>query len=277
VIAVACVQMEPRVGRKAENVERSCELAARAAVDGADLVVLPELCNSGYVFETREEALALAEPVPDGETVAAWLGVCRAHGVTLVAGLAEREGSQLFNSAVVLSPAGYVGTYRKLHLWNRENLWFQPGDRGVPVFDTPHGRIAALVCYDGWFGECFRLASAGGAGLVCIPTNWVPIPGQRAGEQAMATILCMANAHANSVYVAAADRVGVERGQPFIGQSVIIDYTGWPLAGPAAADGEEIVLAEVDLGRAAQARRWNRFNDPLRDRRADVYGDLPTG
>src|SRR5207302_75348 len=81
-----------------------------------------------------------------------------------------------------------------------------------------------------------------------------PIPGQRAGEQAMATILCMANAHANSVYVAAADRVGVERGQPFIGQSVIVDYTGWPLAGPAGAEGEEIILAEVDLGRAAQAR-----------------------
>ena len=270
---VACIQTEPRFGETARNVDRTCELIEQAAERGADVVVLPELCSTGYVFASREEALALAEPVPGGPTTDRWLDLCRTLGVTLVAGIAERDGDKLFNSSVVLGPDGHVGTFRKLHLWNEEGLWFEPGDRGVPVFQTPHGRIATFICYDGWFPECYRLAALGGAELVCIPTNWVPIPGQAEGQPAMATILCMASAHSNSVVVAAADRVGVERGQAFIGQSVIVSHTGWPLAGPATVDEEEILIADVDLVAARRDRRWNDFNDPLRDRRPDVYNE----
>jgi predicted amidohydrolase len=87
----------------------------------------------------------------------------------------------------------------------------------------------------------------------------------------MATILCMGSAHSNSVVVVAADRIGTERGQLFIGQSVIISHTGWPIAGPGSADAEEILYAEVDLAAARRARSWNAFNDPLRDRRPDAY------
>jgi N-carbamoylputrescine amidase len=110
-----------------------------------------------------------------------------------------------------------VGTFRKMHLWAAENLFFEPGNLGFPVFKTPFGRIGTFICYDGWFPESYRLCALQGADIVCIPTNWVPIPGQDATREAMANILCMAAAHANSMFVAAADRVGVERGQPFIG------------------------------------------------------------
>jgi predicted amidohydrolase len=192
--------------------------------------------------------------------------------LVLVAGIAERAGDALFNSSVVLGPDGYIGTFRKLHLWDQENRWFTPGDRGVPVFDTPAGRLATIICYDGWFAECYRAAALGGADLVCIPTNWVPIPGQEEGKDAMATVLCQAAAHTNSVVVAAADRIGVERGQPFIGQSVIVSHTGWPLAGPASVDKEELLVADVDLAAARGARRWNEFNDPVADRRPEAYG-----
>jgi N-carbamoylputrescine amidase len=268
---IAVVQTEPHIGETDRNVERSCELIEEAAGRGAEVIVLPELCNTGYVFESRAEALVLAEAVPEGPTSARWLELCDRHGITLVAGIAEREGGKLFNSSAVLGPEGHVGTFRKLHLWNEESLWFEPGDRGVPVFQTPHGRIATFICYDGWFPECYRLAALGGAELVCIPTNWVPIPGQAEGQPAMATVLCMAAAHSNSVVVAAADRIGVERGQQFIGQSVIVSHTGWPLAGPASVGEEEILVADVDLASARRDRRWNDFNDPLRDRRPDVY------
>jgi N-carbamoylputrescine amidase len=271
---IAVGQFEPRIGEKRENVVRTLELIDEAAERGAELVVLPELCNSGYMFASQEEAESLAEPVPDGPTVAAWLERCATHGIVLVAGIAERDGDLLYNSAVVLAPNGHIGTFRKLHLWNEENRWFAKGDRGVPVFDTPVGRIATIVCYDGWFPECYRLAALGGADLVCIPTNWVPIPGQAEGQPAMATILCQAAAHSNSIVVAAADRIGVERGQPFIGQSVIVSHTGWPLSGPASVDGAELLVADVDLDEARSARRWNSFNDPLRDRRPDAYGPL---
>ena len=232
---------------------------------------MPELCNSA-VFESKEEAESLAEEVPGGPTVEAWLERCTARARAR-RGIAERDAAR---ANARCRAGGLLGTYRKLHLWDQENRWFAPGDRGVPVFDTTVGRIAAIICYDGWFPECYRVAALAGADVVCVPTNWVPIPGQEEGRDAMATVLCQAAAHSNSIVVAAADRVGVERGQLFIGQSVIVSHTGWPLAGPASAGEEELLVADVDPARR-RARRWNEFNDPLADRRPEVYAGWRNG
>lgn len=273
-VKIACAQMEPVVGMKDENLRRSIEMIEEAAGNGASLVVLPELCNSGYVFETREEAFALSEEVPGGPTSRAWSEVAAKHGLHIVAGINERDGDALYNSSVIIGPHGYVGTFRKLHLWNEENLFFEPGNLGFPVFKTPIGRIGTFICYDGWFPESYRLCALQGADIICIPTNWVPIPGQDKDREAMANILVMAAAHSNSVFVAAADRVGTERAQPFIGQSLIASYTGWPIAGPASADKEEIIYAEANLADARRKRNWNEYNQVLRDRRSDVYDEM---
>lgn len=273
-IKIACIQMEPQVGLKTQNVEKTLALIDKAAGNNAKLIVLPELCNSGYVFETRDEAFALAEEIPGGATTKAWSEAAARHGAYIVAGICEREGNCLFNSAVIIGPTGYIGTFRKVHLWNEENNFFEPGNLGFPVFHTPIGRIASFICYDGWFPESYRLCALGGADIICIPTNWVPIPGQDPKREAMANILCMAAAHSNSVFVAAADRVGIERGQPFNGQSIIVSYTGWPIGGPASADQEEIIYAEVNLADARRKRNWNDYNQVLRDRRTDVYGEM---
>ena len=273
-VKIACIQMEPEVGKKDHNVSRSVEMIGEAAGNGASLVVLPELCNSGYVFETREEAFALAEPVPGGPTTEAWSAIATEHKLHIVAGINERDGQALYNSSVVIGPEGYIGTFRKVHLWNAENLFFEPGNLGFPVFKTSVGRIGSFICYDGWFPESYRLCALQGADIVCIPTNWVPIPGQDKGREAMANILVMAAAHSNSVFVAAADRVGVERKQPFVGQSLIASYTGWPIGGPASADKEEIIYAEANLADARRKRNWNEYNQVLRDRRSDVYAEM---
>jgi N-carbamoylputrescine amidase len=273
-VKVACVQMHPRVGEKAANLSASLAHIERAASDGARLIVLPELANTGYMFETRAEAFSLAEAVPGGPSCQAWMATAARLGVTLVAGIAERDGDVLYNAAVVIGPAGYIGTFRKVHLWNSENLFFEPGNLGFPVFKTPIGRIGVAICYDIWFPETFRLQALKGADIVCVPTNWVPIPGQRPGREAMATVLAMAAAHCNSIFIACADRVGTERGQPFEGQSVIVGCSGWPVAGPASRAAEEIVLAELDLGSARRLRNWNQFNQVLRDRRTDVYDEM---
>ena len=274
VVRIACIQMEPRIGQKAGNVRKSLELIESAAREGAKLIVLPELANSGYVFESREEAFALAEPMPGGPTTEAWAKAAREFGLTIVAGIAEREGPALYNSAAIIGPDGYIGTFRKVHLWNEENLFFERGNLGFPVFATPIGRIGAMICYDGWFPEAYRLLALQGADLICIPTNWVPIPGQDPKREAMANILCMAAAHSNSVFIAAADRVGSERGQPFLGESLIVSHTGWPLAGPASRSDEEIIFAEVNLSDARRKRNWNEYNQVLRDRRKDVYDEM---
>ena len=271
---VACAQMQPHVGRKQDNLERSLALIEQAAANGAQLIVLPELCNSGYVFETRAEAFALAEEVPAGPTSQAWAEAARGHGIFIVAGIAERDGDRLFNSAAVIGPDGPIGTYRKNHLWAAENLFFEPGNLGVPVFNIGAGRIACAICYDIWFPEIFRLAALQGADLLCVPTNWVPMPEQPAGLPVMANIVAMSGAHSNSMFVAAADRVGVERGQPFLGNSVILSHTGWPLAGPASADQEELLFADLNLADARRKRSLNEFNQLLRDRRTDVYDEM---
>jgi predicted amidohydrolase len=177
--------MQPSIGDVVANVAHSINLIAKAASQGAELVVLPELSNSGYVFQSRAEAFELAEPIPSGPTTAAWAAATAEHGLYLVAGICERDGDKLYNSAVVIGPEGYIGTFRKVHLWNAENLYFEPGNLGFPVFHTPIGRIGVAICYDGWFPEAYRLAALQGADIVCVPTNWVPIPGQAEGQQAV--------------------------------------------------------------------------------------------
>ena len=119
-ITIACVQMEPIVGAKEANVAKSLRRIEEAAAQGANLIVLPELANSGYVFRSRDEAFALAEEVPVGGTTAAWIEAACRHNVYIVAGIAERAGSSLYNSAVVVGPSGHIGTFRKVHLWAAE-------------------------------------------------------------------------------------------------------------------------------------------------------------
>lgn len=272
-IRIACLQIEPCVGDLSGNVDKTCGYLEKAHAEGAKIVVLPELCNSGYVFESREEAFSLAELVPDGPTTKAWIAAASQYDMIIVAGIAEQEDGRLYNSAVAVGPDGHIGTYRKNHLWAAENLFFEPGDLGVPVWHTPYGRIAAMICYDGWFPEIFRMAAVQGADLICIPTNWVPMPEQPKKLPVMANILVMGAAHSNSVFIAAADRVGTERDQPFLGCSVIVSHTGWPLAGPASSSHEEIIFADINLSDARQKRALNAFNQPLRDRRIDLYDE----
>ncbi len=273
-LIVASVQMAPRVGHTAANVERSVRLIEEAAAQGASIVVLPELANSGYVFASRAEAFSLAEPVPDGPSTQAWAEVAQRCKVHVVAGIAERAGDCLYNAAVVLGPNGWLGTYRKLHLWGDEHLFFESGDKGLPVFHTELGRLGVLICYDGWFPETYRLLAMQGVDIVCMPTNWVPMPEQPADRPAMATTLAMANAHSNGLNIVCANRVGTERGQPFVGQSLIVGAQGWPLAGPASHDAEEILYARINLKASRRARHLNAFNDVLRDRRDDIYDPM---
>ena len=166
---VTCAQYAIREGDRDHNLERSLHFIERAATEGADLVVLPELANSGCDLGSSERALALAEEIPGGPTIRAWREAAEASGVCVVGGLLEREGDTLHNSAVLLDP-GVVGRYRKTHLWDREKRLYEPG-RELPVFDTSLGGIGLLICYDAWFPEAVRTLALKGAQVICIPSN----------------------------------------------------------------------------------------------------------
>lgn len=271
-VTIACIQFEPRIGEVAANLDAIEERVRTAHAKGARLIVLPELADSGYVFDSAEELAKLARPIPDGESAQRLITLAAELDLYIVSGLAEAAGDTFYNSAMLCGPEGYIGTYRKMHLWYRENLFFEKGDLGLPVFDTPLGKIGIAICYDGWFPETFRQLAMKGAEVICVPTNWVPMPDQDPEAEAMSNILHKAAAHSNGLFIACADRVGTERGQPFIGQSLILDATGWPLAGPASREEEDILYADITPSAVPAKRKLNEFNDIFGDRRSDVYG-----
>jgi predicted amidohydrolase len=131
-----------------------------------------------------------------------------------------------------------------------------------------------LICLDGWFPELYRLAAMQGADIICVCTNWVPMKSQPEDQLSMSNILAMGNAHCNGLNVICADRCGVERGQQFIGQSLIVGYRGWILAGPASRDKKEILYADINIRETRRSRQWTSLTHILRDRRGDVHDPL---
>ncbi len=277
-VRVAVIQFAPEVG--VANLESNAAAVAdrleQAVGEGANLIVLPELATSGYCFDTRAEAFAHAEPVPGGRSVSAWGALARKYGTYIVGCLPECDGERLFDTAVLVGPKGFVGKYRKTHLWNQEKLFFTPGDLGFPVFDTKIGRIGLLVCWDIWFPETARLVAQQGADMICVPTGWVWTPGplRDAGGVCMPAYLTMAAAHSNNVFIATADRVGTERGVGFLGNSLIAGTNGWPLGRICGPDEDTILYADIDLVQARSAPIWNDLNDLHRDRRTDLYDQM---
>ena len=275
-IRIACCQTVPEVGDPAASAALA-RAALRSAVQaGADVVVLPELSGSGYVFRSLEEARASAVPV-DGELLDCWAQEAARGDAVVVGGFCERgEGGRLFNSAAVVDRSGVLTVYRKLHLWNDESLWFTPGSEPAPVVDTVHGRIGVGVCYDIEFPELTRGLALAGADLVALPTNW-PREAAPPPEGPMLQLIARTTAYLNRVFVAVCDRGGHERGLDFQGGSVIAAPGGGSaLAAAERGSGALMLLADCDL-RAARDKRTGPRNDAIGDRRPEHYATELSG
>lgn len=266
--AIAAVSCDARIADLEANGRLSTE-AIRAALEvGAELIVLPELITSGYVFASREEAASLAIE-SDHPIFASWERELAGTRTTLVAGFCERAAGLLHNSAAVLTCDGLTAVYRKVHLWDREKLVFEPGAERPPVIETSAGRLGVLVCYDLEFPEMTRALALGGAEIIAVPTNW-PLVTRPAGEHPPEVIAAMAAARSSRVFIACADRSGQERGVQFTGGTSVIDPDGWIAA---AVDGPGMALADVDVEQARRKRIGPR-NDVFADRNPDLYGDM---
>lgn len=267
---VACCQFAPELGALHENVARTLILIEKAVERGAEIVVLPELANSGYAFADSAEAAVSAEP-RDGATVQAWQRSAEQHGIVIVAGFCEAgEQGKPYNSAAILAPGQAPTVYRKAHLWDRERLIFAPGDAHPPVVQTEHGRISTVICYDLEFPEWVRIPALAGAELICAPVNW-PDMGRPAGERPGEVVRAQAQAAMNRVAVAACDRAGIERGVTWSAASAILDADGWPRAlADHAANGEEILFARIDLAES-RTKKIAEYSDVIADRRTDLY------
>lgn len=266
---VACCQIAVQIGDSAGNRSRARAAIIEAADGGARVIVLPELVNTGYVFSSFSELQSAAEP-PDGPTITEWMELARQLNVIIVGGYAEQGlDGNVYNSAAIVDQSGVLTSYRKTHLWDREKVGlFTPGFDKPSVVDTAVGRIGLLVCYDLEFPEWVRSVAEAGALLLCAPVNW-PLYPRPTGERPGEIFRVQAAASSNRIFIAVADRAGVERGQEWLGGSVIVDPDGYP-ASTLSLNHEAIVYATLNLPDAMN-KSISDGNDVHRDRRPDLY------
>lgn len=237
-----------------DNVDRALRTIQRMK---ADLVVLPELFNTGYNFANRREVDKVSENIPDGFTTEKLLETSRELGMIIVAGLAEKSNGNYYNSAVVVGEK-YLGKYRKIHLFSREKKLFTKG-REFKVF----GNIGIMICFDWVFPESARILMLKGAEIIAHPAALV-LP---YCPDSMKT-----RSLENRVFTITADRIGVERGLRFIGSSQIVDPTG-RIIFRATETEEQSVVRAIQL-KDARKKKFSRFNSILEDRVTEAYHDL---
>jgi len=257
------LQFAPAFGEVEANLARVENIFA--SYEKADVIVMPELFSTGYQFTSREEARSLAEPVRGGRTVERLLQISKRRGGVLVAGVAELDGNEIYNSAVAVSPDGVLARYRKIHLFAEEKFWFSPGDLEFPVFEWKGARVGIMICFDWRFPEAARTLALRGADIIAHPSNLI----RPQCPDAMLT-----RSLENRVFSATANRFGAEaRGGKeilrFTGKSQIVSPRGERLLAMGEEE-EGLRVCEIDVA-LARDKKITPFNDALGDRRPAFY------
>ncbi|MFH1834978.1 MAG: nitrilase-related carbon-nitrogen hydrolase [Methanobacteriota archaeon] len=252
---VGFVQFNPRHHSPRQNCEKILRMLEG---ESADLIVLPELFSTGYAFSSKKELYGLSEEVPDGPTTSDLISLSKKIDACIVAGIAEKSGSKVYNSAVVVDK-DYVGVYRKVHLFGREKEFFEPGDE-FKVFDVRGIKLGVMVCFDWFFPESARTLALLGADLIAHPANLI----MPYCPDAMVT-RCLEN----GVWAVTADRIGQEGEYSFIGQSQVTSPTGEVLY-RASADKEDVKVFHIDVS-LARFKDLNDYNNIFNDRKPACY------
>ena len=257
---VGYIQTSPIYGEKQANFDQAEELLGK---ETADLIVVPELFATGYTFTSKNEALELAEET-NGETADFLMHLAKKSQAIVIGGYAEKTSDGIFNSAMVVSEEGVIGNYRKIHLYFKEKLWFNPGNEPPKVFECKDFKLGVMICFDWIFPETTRTLALNGADIIAHPANLV-LP---YCQKAMVT-RCLEN----RVYAVTANRIGNEtRGNDsfqFTGGSQITSYDGTILSS-APNDRPTVGFAEIDISKARN-KTLNEYNNLFNDRRTELY------
>ena len=262
---VGLYQNDPAFGEVGKNIQTAEDALSSVK---ADLIVLPELFNTGYQFTSKKEAESLAEEIPYGDTCKSMLRLARTKKMHLVFGLAERFKEKTFNSAAVVGPKGLLGVYRKTHLFFEEKFIFDPGDTGFKVFKAGNTSIGVMICFDWVFPESARILALMGAQIICHPSNLV-LPHCQA---AMVT-----RSLENGVFSITANRIGRESraGKDpllFTGMSQILDNRGKVL-NHLGSSNSGVIISDIDPTQADK-KDMTIHNNLLSDRRIEFYSPL---
>ncbi|MGQ0695806.1 MAG: nitrilase-related carbon-nitrogen hydrolase [Nitrospiraceae bacterium] len=259
---VGFYQFDPQFGEVAKNLDAVTTKLEQADVD---LIVLPELFASGYQFVSQQEVQHLAEPVPDGQTTGRLVEIAKRRHTHIVAGLPEKAATGCYNSAVVVGPSGFLGCYRKAHLFHEETLFFTPGDSGFKVWDIGLAKIGVMICFDWYYPEAARSLAVQGADIICHPSNLV-LPNCPDSMP----VRCLEN----RIFAVTCNRIGSEaRGGKerltYIGQSEVVTPKGL-IQYRASRDREDLAIVDIDPTEARN-KSLNRYNNLFRDRRSSLY------
>jgi predicted amidohydrolase len=222
-MVVAAVQFAPQLLKPTENLATALQLTFEAAAKGAKVIVLPELCISGYTLRNGSEAMQCAQD-RNGYQTEAFSTISKRFGCYIVFGYVELFEGNLYNSAAVVGPEGFVGNAQKHNLWGNDNLWAQPSEAMCPVIITPIGRLGVLICRDAMnkYRESYRFAGDkrfyrfGEIDVIALLTNW----GESFGYPDSAWVELVEETGANLIV---SNRVGKERDLSWKGGSCIID------------------------------------------------------
>ena len=258
----AFYQFNPMFGKKDENIVQVISAVKDADLD---LLVLPEFFATGYQFTSTDEVAKLSEPIPEGNTTNSLSDLSKEKGIYIVAGLPEKDGDKYYNSAILTGPEGFMGVYRKTHLFFEEKKYFCAGDTGFRVWDTPIGKIGIMICFDWFFPESARSLALLGAEVIAHPSNLV-LP---FCPDAM-PVRCLEN----GVYAITANRTGTEEREDgkaltFIGKSEIVSPKAEILV-RAGENEDALMIVDIDPLLASN-KKLNPFNDILADRRPEKY------
>src|SRR2546425_8462513 len=265
------------------NLKKTLRAAERAADRGAEIICTQELFRSQYFCQSEDhKCFQLAESIP-GPSTDAFQKLAKQHRVVVIASLFEKRAAGVYhNTAAIIDADGsLLGSYRKMHIPDDplfyEKFYFTPGDLGFRAWQTRHGKIGVLICWDQWYPEGARLTALQGAQILFYPTAIGWHPGEKAthgaNQHAASETIQRSHAIANGCYVAVANRVGLERpaggdGIEFWGQSFVAGTIRQLLA-KSSVDREEILIVPVDLAQVDATRTHWPF---LRDRRIEAYG-----
>lgn len=260
-LRIAVGQMEPIIGDLKGNLSKMSALLKTADEQEVDVLVLPELLNSGYVFKSKEEVESLSEEIPKGpfsRKLMKW----SENGKMVVAGLCEKTHDAFYNSAAIFSKGKHISTYRKIHLFDEELLWFSAGEIEPPIVTYNEFRFGVIICYDWAFPELSRILALNGAQVILHPANLI-----------LTSLYCskamITRSIENRVFTATASRIGKERNLKFLGASQITDPRGHVLL---SMDDKETGISWVEIEPdAADNKTLNTRNDVLKDRKPNLY------
>lgn len=261
-----------------ENLKRAIAKVKEAAKKGAQIICLQELYRTIYFPQYEKKDFSnLAETIP-GESTNAFSGLAKENNIVIIVPIFEKDKGKFYNSAVVIGADGkLMETYRKIHVpydpLFYEKTYFEAGNNGYKVYSTKYGKFSVLICYDQWFPEAARICALNGADIIFYPTAIGYIRDYDAsGEDWQDSWETIQRAHsiANGVHVAAVNRVGAEDKLEFFGSSFVCDSFG-KIIKKASPDKEEILVAELDLGRNREIRESWGF---LRNRMPDTYSKI---